>query len=109
MLGVVGEQPVVKKLAGHRVQARVGLVEQCHLSACRQADHYAHGRPHPPRQPLDRPVGGQVELADQSLGQLRAPVGVEPRCRSQGVADLEVRERLVLADEHYPPQDGVVF
>ena len=63
MLGVVGEQPVVEELAGDRVQAGVGLVEQRHLGPGGQADHDAQGRAHPPGELLDRPVGREVEVA----------------------------------------------
>ena len=56
MLGVVGQQPVVEDLPGHRVEARVGLVEHGHLRPGGEADHDPERRAHSPGQLLDRPA-----------------------------------------------------
>ncbi len=78
VIGEVGEQPVVEQLPGDCVQAGVGFVEKGHLGPSREADDDAQRRAHPSRELLYDPVGGQRELIDQRLGQLGAPVGIEP-------------------------------
>jgi hypothetical protein len=65
MLGIIGEQPVVEQLAGHRVQTRVGLVEQRDLGPGGQADHDAQCGAHPAGELPDLPVQRQVEFLDQ--------------------------------------------
>jgi hypothetical protein len=109
MLGVVGEQPVAEHLTGHRVQAGVGLVEQRHLGPGRQAEDDADRRAHPARELLYLAVERQRKVGEQRLGQVAAPVRVEPRGHLEDLPDLEVGEGLVLADEDHPAQDRVVL
>jgi hypothetical protein len=109
VVGVLGQQPVVEQLPGHRVQAGVRLVEQRHLGPGGQADHDAQGRAHPAGELPDLPVERQVEFGDHRPGQLVAPVRVERGGGLQRVPDLEVRVGLVLAHEDHLAQHLLVL
>ena len=108
-LGEVREQPVVEHLPRHRVEARVGLVEQRHLGAGGQPDRDPERRTLPARQLLDHLARPHPEVVQQRRCQRGVPVRVEPGRGAQRLTDLDVRVGLGLADEHQAAQHVLVL
>ncbi len=79
MLGVVLEQAIVEDLPGNGIQAQVRLVEERERSTRSEAHDHAHGGELPAGELFDGAGDRQPKVLDQAGGEVRVPVGEEPR------------------------------